>query len=146
MMARMSEHSVVVPTITAAGARVAIDAAVAEAERLGARVVISVVDRGGNPIALLRMDGAFLFSVEVAQKKAWSAAAAGFPTAGLRTAFDASPTLLHGLAPKVDQLIAVGGGVPVQVDGQVAGAVGVSGGTEEQDEQIATAAASAAGV
>lgn len=132
-----------VPTVTAAGARAAIDAALAEAESLGVRVVISVVDRGGNPLALLRMDGAFLFSVEVAEKKAWTAAAAGIPTDRLRTGFNADPTLLHGLAPKVDRLMAVGGGTPVVIDGQVAGAVGISGATEEQDQQIATAAATA---
>lgn len=132
-----------VPTVTAAGARAAIDAALAEAESLGVRVVISVVDRGGNPLALLRMDGAFLFSVEVAEKKAWTAAAAGIPTDRLRAGFNADPTLLHGLAPKIDRLMAVGGGAPIVIDGQVAGAVGVSGATEDQDQQIATAAATA---
>ncbi len=143
MMTRMSEHSAVVPNVTAAGARTAIDTAVALADELGVRVVVSVVDRGGNPVALLRMDGAFLFSVEVAEKKAWTAAAAGIPTEHLRAGFNANPTLLHGLSPKIDQLMAVGGGIPVMVDGQVAGAVGVSGATEEQDEQIATAGATA---
>jgi glc operon protein GlcG len=138
-------NAVSVPTITAAGARAAIDAAVALAEELGVRVVISVVDRGGNPLALLRMDGAFLFSVEVAQKKAWTAAAAGIPTDRLRAGFNQDPTLLHGLAPKVDQLVAVGGGTPVLIDGQVAGAVGVSGATEEQDQQIANTAAQSIG-
>lgn len=130
-----------VPNITAAGARAAIDAAVAEAERLGVRVVIAVADRGGNPVALLRMDGAFLFSVEVAEKKAWTAAAAGVRTDLLRGAFNGDPTLLHGLAPKVERLMAVGGGAPILVDGVVAGAVGVSGATEEQDQQIADTAA-----
>lgn len=130
-----------VPTITAAGARAAIDAAVSLAEELGVRVVVSVVDRSGNPIALLRMDGAFLFSVEAAQKKAWTAAAAGFATDQLRAGFNQDPTLLHGLAPKIDQLMAVGGGTPVVIDGQVAGAVGISGASEDQDQQIAEAAA-----
>lgn len=132
-----------VPNVTAAGARAAIDTALAEAEQLGVRVVISVVDRGGSSVALLRMDNAFLFSVEVAEKKAWTAAASGLPTNLLRDAFNTDPTLLHGLAPKIDRLMAVGGGVPVMVDGELAGAVGVSGATEEQDQQIATAAASA---
>ncbi len=139
----MSEHAVSVPNLTAAGARVAIDAAVAEAESLGAQVVVSVVDRGGNPIALLRMDGAFLFSVEVAEKKAWTAIASGIPTDRLRAGFNADPTLLHALAPKIDRLMAVGGGVPVVIDGQIAGALGVSGATEEQDAQIADAGANA---
>lgn len=130
-----------VPDLTAAGARLAIDEAVAEADRLGVRVVIAVVDRGGNPLALLRMDGAPLFSVEVAEKKAWTAVAGRGPTDTMRAAFNADPTLLHALAPKVDRLMAVGGGAPVRVDGAVAGAIGVSGASEAQDQQIANAAA-----
>ncbi len=129
------------PNLTADGARAAIDAAVTEAGLLGVRVVFAVVDRGGNPLGLLRMDGAFLFSVEVAEKKAWTAAASGLRTDVVRGAFLADPTLLHGLARKIDRLMAVGGGTPVLVDGQVAGAVGVNGATEAQDQQIADAAA-----
>jgi glc operon protein GlcG len=129
-----------VPNLTASGARLAIDAAVAEAGRLGVEVVIAVVDRGGNPLALLRMDAAPLFSVEVAEKKAWTAVAGRAPTDAMRNVFIADPTLLHALAPKVDRLMAVGGGAPVRVDGAVAGAVGVSGASEAQDQQIANAA------
>jgi glc operon protein GlcG len=129
-----------VPNLTAAGARLLIDAAVAEADGLGVAVVIAVVDRGGNPLALLRMDGAPLFSVEVAEKKAWTAAAGRGPTDAMREVFNADPTLIHALAPKVDRLMAVGGGAPVRVDGAVAGAVGVSGASEAQDQQIANAA------
>lgn len=130
-----------VPNLTAAGARAAVDAALEEAGRLGVDVVIAVVDRGGNPLALLRMDAAPLFSVEVAEKKAWTAVAGRTRTDGLRDAFNGDPTLLHGLAPKIDRLMAVGGGTPVLVDGQVAGAVGVSGASEAQDQQIADHAA-----
>jgi uncharacterized protein GlcG (DUF336 family) len=61
----------------------------------------------------------------------------------LRAAFNADQTLLHALAPKVDQMMAVGGGAPVVIDGVVAGAVGVSGATEAEDQQIADAAISA---
>jgi uncharacterized protein GlcG (DUF336 family) len=118
---------------------------VAAADRLGVQVVVSVVDRGGNPVAMLRMDGAFLFSVEAAEKKAWTAAASGLATDRLRAAFNGDATLLHALAPKIDRLMAVGGGTPVLVDGQLAGAVGVSGATEEQDQDIADAAARAVG-
>lgn len=136
------------PNLTAAGAQRVVAAAVAEAERLGVGVVIAVVDRGGNPLALLRMDGAPLFSVEVAEKKAWTAAAAGARTDDLRAVFGSDPALLHGLAPKVDRLLAVGGGAPIRVeqsDGStVAGAVGVSGATEDQDQQIADHAATRA--
>ena len=89
------------------------------------------------------MDGAFKFSIPIAAKKAWTAAAAGVPTSALAVQFLGDPALLHGLAPKVDDLMAVGGGTPIVVDDRVAGAVGVSGATEEVDQQIADAAARA---
>ena len=132
-----------VPDLTASGARAAIDAALAEASSIGVDVVIAVVDRGGNPLALLRMDAAPLFSVEVAEKKAWTAVAGRAPTDALNAVFSGDPTLLHALAPKIDRLMAVGGGAPVMIDGQLAGAIGVSGATEAQDQQIADAAARA---
>lgn len=53
------------------------------------------------------------------------------------------PALLHGVAGNVDHLITVGGGVPIVVDGCVAGAIGISGATEQQDHEIAQAAVSA---
>lgn len=134
-----------VPNLTAAGALGLVDAAVAEAGRIGVGVVVAVVDVGGNDLAMLRMDGAPRFSVEVARKKAWTAATAMTSTDGLRDVFNADPTLLHGLAPKIDALMAVGGGAPVLVDGRCAGAVGVSGATEEQDQQIAAAAVASLG-
>ena len=86
------------------------------------------------------MDGSPKFSLTVAAKKAWSAAAAGAPTAAFATEFLSDPVLLHGVTANVGDLIPVGGGVPVIVDGAVAGAIGVSGATEEQDHQIATTA------
>ncbi len=138
----MSEpSSTSVPELTTAGARRIIEAALAEATRLGVGVVVYVVDRGGFPLALVRMDGAPRFSVEVALKKAWTAATSGTRTAELRALFGSDPTLLHGLAPNVDMMMAVGGAAPVIVDGELAGAVGVSGATEDQDQAIADAAA-----
>ena len=89
------------------------------------------------------MDGSPLFSLTIAAKKAWTATAAGVPTAALAADFMASPVLLHGVAGKVDDLIAVGGGVPVVVDDATAGAIGVSGATEAQDHDIATEAVAA---
>jgi len=131
-----------VPELSAAGALAIVDAAVGEAGRLGVAVVVAISDRAGNPLALLRMDGAPLFSVDVARKKAWTAAASGLRTEALRDVFLGDPTLLHGLTPKVEMLMAVGGGTPIVSDGVVAGAVGISGATEEQDQEIADAAAS----
>jgi glc operon protein GlcG len=133
--------SVTAPRLTLAGARQVATAALEAAAGLGVSVVVCVCDPAGDPIVTMRMDGAFKFSFPVAVKKAWSAAAAGVPTSALATQFLGDPALLHGLAPKVDELIAVGGGAPVLVDGRVAGAVGISGATEEQDQHLADAAA-----
>ncbi|MEZ5376124.1 MAG: heme-binding protein [Acidimicrobiales bacterium] len=138
-----SPISVDVPRLTLAGAQQLVAAALDEAQTIGVRVVIHVCDPAGDPLALARMDGSPKFSITIAAKKAWSAAAAGAPTAALAAAFADNPTLLHGVAGKVDDLIAVGGGVPVLIDGSVAGAIGVSGATEEQDHQIAATAAAA---
>lgn len=126
--------------LTLGGADAVIAAARDEARRIGVAVVIHVCDAGGHPLALARMDGSPLFSLAVAAKKAWTAMAAGVTTAALAPALLAGPELLHGVAGKVDDLIPVGGGAPVLVDGVVAGAIGVSGATEQQDHDIAAAA------
>jgi uncharacterized protein GlcG (DUF336 family) len=128
------------PRLTLDGAHRLITAARAEAAALGVDVVVHVCDPGGHPIAMVRMDASPTFSIEIARKKAWTAAAAGASTASLAADFLREPSLLHGVAGNVDELITVGGGVPVQVDGRVAGAIGVSGATEEQDHEIARAA------
>lgn len=131
--------------LTAAGAQQAVAVAIAAAGQLGVGIVVAVVDRGGNPMALLRMDGAPRFSVDVAAKKAWTAASSGSRTDALRDVVNGDPTLLHGLQPGVDMFMAVGGGTPIVVDGELTGAVGVSGATEDQDQQIADAAAASIG-
>lgn len=130
-----------VPELTAEGAHRVVAVAEAAAGQLGVGIVVYVVDRGGNPLAMMRMDGAPRFSVEVAHKKAWTAASSGSRTDVLRDVFNADPTLVHGLQGGVDMLMAVGGATPILIDGELAGAVGVSGATEEQDQQIADAAA-----
>lgn len=139
------EHVTTSARITATGARAATDAAFTVAAELGVAVVVVVTDAAGDVVSVVRGDGAFKFSLEVARKKAWTAATAGARTAELAAGFVASPTLLHVLTPGVDELMPVGGGTPVLHDGMVVGAVGVSGATEEQDQQIADAAVAAVG-
>jgi uncharacterized protein GlcG (DUF336 family) len=126
------------PRITAEGARDLIAAARSIADQMGVAVVIHVADSAGHPVGMERMDGSPLFSIEIARKKAWTAAAAGTATRDLAAAFNESPALLHGVAGNVDELITVGGGVPVRVDAVVAGSLGVSGASEEQDHEIAS--------
>lgn len=132
------------PRLTLAGADALVTAARQKAEELGVSVIVHVADAGGHPIAMVRMDGSPTFSVVVAAKKAWTAAASGVDTRLLATDFVGDDTLLHGVSGNVDELIPVGGGVPVLIDGEVAGAIGVSGATEEQDHEIARAAVDSA--
>lgn len=112
----------------------------AEAERQGWAVCIAVADDGGHPLALLRLDGAAPNSADIAPEKARSAALARKESKVLeeminngRTAFLSAP-LMQGMLE---------GGVPILVDGQVVGAVGVSGVKAPEDAQVAKAAIAA---
>ncbi|MFG6665990.1 heme-binding protein [Halomonas sp. HNIBRBA4712] len=118
-----------------------LDAAHQEAERQGWAVTIAVADDGGHLLGLRRLDGAAPFSAEVATHKARNAAVGRKETQvfedminGGRTAFVSAP--LTGMLT---------GGVPIVVDGQVVGSVGVSGVKPEQDVQVAKAGVSAIG-
>ncbi|WP_293038002.1 heme-binding protein [Paraburkholderia sp.] len=112
-----------------------LEAARDEAQRNGWAVAIAVVDDGGHPIALARLDGTAPVSAYMAQEKARTAALGRRESKlyedminGGRTAFLSAPLVAT-----------LEGGVPVIVDGQVAGAVGVSGVKSDQDAQIAKA-------
>lgn len=110
----------------------------AKAEELGVRVHVSVVDRAGLPLAYLRMNGAFLHSQGIAEDKAYTAAGFGFPTRQWLDVLGDNPRLKIGL-PARERLVVVGGGLPILLDGQCVGGIGVSGASEEQDEACAEA-------
>jgi uncharacterized protein GlcG (DUF336 family) len=101
-------------------------------------MVIAVVDEGGVLKAFSRMDGAPLLSVEIAKDKAYTAVAFGIPTHEWFNFIKDDPPLLHGIT-KTPRLIVFGGGYPIQSEGSVIGAVGVSGGHYSQDMQVAEA-------
>ncbi len=130
-------------TLTLAGARAAIDAALARAEELGARMNVAVVDPGGVVLAFVRMDGAFAHSGDIARDKARTVVGfGGAPTHGLYEALSEEDAVIRGIANRPG-IAAFGGGVPVVVDGELVGAVGASGGSAEQDAQVAQAGADA---
>ena len=123
----------------AAAKRIAERAEVRSAE-LGVPVVIAAADAGGNLMLLHRIEGALLASIEIAINKAWSAVAFQAPTATLGPLATGDGPL-PGLADtNSGRVVLFGGGVPVHVDGELAGAIGISGGTAEQDVDIATCA------
>lgn len=107
-----------------------------EAGRMRIAAVISVVDESGTPILLHRMDGSLLVGVKLAEDKAYSATALQRPTHELAEECRAGKPLF-GLQFQ-DRITLVGGGFPCRMSGQLVGAIGVSGGTVEQDMRIAS--------
>ncbi len=134
-----------VPALTFEGARLAAEAVGAEAARRGVAPVVSAVDAGGELIYLLRPDAAQVASVKVTTDKARTAAIYRRPSKDFEDqASHGRPSALH-----LARAVPLQGGVPIIVDGQVAGAIGVSGATSaDEDQELAligaeTAAAAA---
>lgn len=126
-------------SVTAESARQIIAAAEAKATEISTPMCIAVVDDGGSLKAFSRMDGAALLAVQIAQDKAYSAVAFGMPTDQWYDFIKDDPPLAAGIPGAVDRLIIFGGGYPINVDGQVVGALGVSGGHYTQDMEVAQA-------
>lgn len=129
-------------TVGLAVAKRAIDGATRKAEHLEVPVAVAVADRAGNLVAYGRMDGAPLLSGQIAQDKAYTVAAFGLPTHEWFEMIKDQPALLHGIV-KTDRLIVFGGGIPIRDGDDIVGAVGISGGSEDEDRQIAEAGVAA---
>ncbi|TAL28453.1 GlcG/HbpS family heme-binding protein [Phenylobacterium sp.] len=125
-------------SITASAAAEVLRGAEAKAAEMGVPMVIAVADESGVLKGYTRMDGAPLLSVELAQDKAYTAAAYGIATHTWHDFIKGDPPLLHGIV-KTPRLIVFGGGYPIEIDGVVVGGVGVSGGHYEQDMEVAKA-------
>ena len=133
------------PSLTLAAAQRAVAAALEEADKLSVDVCIAATDRAGHLLAFARMDRAPILCSQIAQDKAYSVAAfGGLPTSDWWRLLESEPALLHGIV-KTERLIIFGGGVPLVIEGRTVGAVGVSGGSAEQDVQIAEAGAAVLG-
>ena len=105
------------------------------AKEQGKHAVIAVCNPEGNPIAVHVMDGAFLVSYEVAVKKAYTAVAVKMSTMELSALCQPGGTF-YGLQA-LDKVITFGGGIPLYSDGAIVGGLGVSGGTGEEDHDLA---------
>jgi ATP:cob(I)alamin adenosyltransferase len=132
------------PALNLSVARTMAAAAQRRACDLQLPVVFAVVDAGGNLILAQRMDDALLASVELAIDKAFTAAALRCPTAALRDQAGPDGPLFGLESSHHGRIVVVGGGLPVFVRGRLAGGIGVSGGTVEQDEDIVASALRAA--
>ena len=126
------------PPISLERAQAAIDAAVAEAKKRNWKMNVAVVDSGGNLVAFQRMDGAMLASIQIAEHKARAAATFRRPT----KVFEDGINLMHlNYLLAFDGVIASRGGIPLIENGSIIGAIGVSGGTDSQDEIVSEAGA-----
>ena len=128
--------------LTISGARTAIAAAVAEARKRNTTGVIAVVDEGGNLMAVERIDGTFSAGANISIGKARTAALFKRPTKVFEDAIKNGRTAMVALPDSL--FTPLQGGIPIEIGGQIIGAVGVSGASSAQeDEELAIAAAEA---
>jgi uncharacterized protein GlcG (DUF336 family) len=129
--------------VTLDAARHVIESARRAAEAIGVAMNIAVVDDGNNLVAFERMDGAWLGSVDIAQGKAYTARAFDMSTKDLAPLCQSGESLFGIHASNGGRLIVFPGGIPLERNGEVVGAIGVSGGAVEQDHVVAEAGADA---
>lgn len=116
-----------------------VTAAAKKAKDMDLAMCIAVTDEAGLMKAFRRMDGAPQLSIDIATNKAYTAAAFGMATHAWHDFIKNDPPLLHGIV-HTDRLITFGGGYPVIEDGELIGAIGLSGGHYSQDMECARAA------
>jgi uncharacterized protein GlcG (DUF336 family) len=119
-----------------------VEAAKAKATEIGQPMNIAVVDDGGHLIAFARMDGAIKASIDISIRKARTSVMMNLPTSALMDVCQPGAEL-YGLEQLSGGLVAFGGGLLLEVDGDVVGAIGVSAGSVDQDVSVATAGVAA---
>jgi len=129
--------------ITLADARRVIAAAEKKAQEIGQPMNVAVVDAGGNLLAFERMEGAWLGSIDISIKKAWTARAFDIATKDLAKLSQSGDEFFGIHVSNDGKVMIFAGGVPLKQGNQVVGAVGVSGGMGKQDQAVAEAGAGA---
>ncbi len=129
--------------ITLDDARRVIAAAEQKAKEIGQPMNIAVVDAGGNLVAHVRMDKAWIGSVDIAINKAWTSRAFDISTKELAELSQSGDEFFGIHVSNHGRVMIFAGGVPLKRGGEVMGAVGVSGGMGKQDQAVAEAGASA---
>ena len=129
--------------VTLADARRVIAAAEQKASEIGQPMNIAVANAGGNLVAHVRMDGAWMGSVDISIKKAWTARAFDITTKDLAPLSQPGADFFGIHASNDGKVMIFAGGIPLKRDGKVVGAVGVSGGSGDQDHAVAQAGAAA---
>ncbi len=130
-------------SVTLSDARRVIEAGEKQAAAIGQPMNIAVVDAGGNLVAHVRMDGAWIGSIDISQKKAYTSKAFDIATKDLAEHSQSGKQFFGIHASNDGKIMIFAGGVPLKKGGHVVGAVGVSGGSGEQDHGVAEAAAAA---
>lgn len=122
----------------------ALTAATRKAAEMGVEATIVVLDQGGDPVAMARMDGAWPGAFDLAIGKAQTARSLHAPSSAFVAMIQPGADLFSVSNTGGGKYVILPGGIPIIREGHVAGAIGVSGGAGEQDAAIATAAAEAA--
>lgn len=120
-----------------------VDKGIDKAKEMGIGVSLALIDEFGQLVQLDRMEGASLMTPDVAEAKAVTALNFKRPTSRLAQEFQDHPNRLSSIQQAVHfNVLALGGGIPIFKDGELVGAIGVSGATAEQDEEVANHAVS----
>jgi uncharacterized protein GlcG (DUF336 family) len=129
--------------ITLKDAKAMIAAAEIKAEEIGQPMNIAIADAGGNLIAHVRMDNAWMGSIDISIKKAFTARAFDISTKDLGNNSQPGQQFYGIHASNDGKIMIFAGGIPLKKDGKVVGAIGVSGGSGEQDHSVAEAGVAA---
>ena len=124
-------------------ARKIIAAAEKKAHAIGQPMNVAVADAGGNLVAHVRMDGAWIGSIDISQKKAYTSRAFDIATKDLAEHSQSGGQFFGIHASNDGKIMIFAGGIPLKRDGKVVGAIGVSGGSGVQDHAVAEAGAAA---
>ncbi len=131
--------------VTLDEARKVIAAAEKKAVAIGQPMNVAVADGGGNLVAHVRMDGAWMGSIDISIKKAFTARAFDIATKDLAPLSQPGRDFFGINTSNEGRIMIFAGGIPLKRSGKVVGAVGVSGGSGEQDQAVAEAGAAAFG-
>lgn len=129
--------------VTLNDAKRVIAAAEKKAGSIGQPMNIAVADAGGNLVAHVRMDGAWLGSIDISINKAFTSRAFDISTKDLATHSQPGKDFFGIHASNGGRIMIFAGGIPLRREGKVVGAIGVSGGSGEQDHSVAEAGAAA---
>lgn len=108
-----------------------------EAARIGVKAVVAVSNPGARPVIVECMDDSYIASYDIAVNKAYTSAALKMSTSTLKELSQPQKELYGIQFTNQNQIVIFGGGVPLVKDNQIIGALGVSGGSEEQDTYLA---------